>query len=386
MILVAAVAALAFAAFPISAQTNPASAPAPKPKVELKTPVDHVKDLFDDYRQGDERGRFFGAAGVDGEITKAEFAAATGKPKSFVRSYDRWDLAATHDLDRNGRLNWPEAEKYRLGVKALVLIQHDKDKDGKLKGKERDATNEMLQRGLRLPRRMAWTLTRWDADKDGKLNAEERTAMDAERDKWRKRQSDWIKRWDGDEDGKLSREELETAAKSMRDSYEKRLLARHDTNKDGKLDDAERKVMRESWRKQMDDRANSYLLRKHDKDQDGTLNAEEQAAADAEKAQWTKTRNQLISRLDTDGDGEVSAEERKAAFAKIQTEMEKRRTAMDTDGDGQASPEEMREYFKKLQEKYDADGDGTLNEEERRKMIQTEAASFLGGRAAGSRP
>ncbi len=378
-ILAAAVAALALLTAAAAAQT-----PAPaKAEAGLKTPVDHVKDLFDDYRQGDERGRFFDAAGVDGEITTKEFAAAAGKPRSFVRSYDRWSVATAHDLDGNGKLNWPEAEKYRLGVQELVLARCDKDKSGKLTGAERDAANTMLQRGL--PRRGRGRSTRrWDKDSDGKLSDEERAAMEADREKWKKRQAEWTKRWDTDEDGKLDRAEREAAAKAMLADYEKRLLETHDTNKDGKLDDDEKKAMRESWRKQVADRVDRYLVRRHDKDSDGKLNAAEQAAADAEKAKWAKTRDRVISRLDTDGDGEVSAEERKAAFEKVQAEMEKRRKAMDADGDGQVSREEMREYFKKLQDKYDADGDGKLNDEERRKMIETEAGNFLGGSAAGT--
>ena len=293
MILAATVAVLGFVSASAQAQAKPETVvKAAEPKADVKTPVDHVKDLFDDYGQGDERGRFFAAAGVDGEITKKEFSAVAGKPKSFVRSYDRWDAAVTHDLDKNGKLNWPEAEKYRAGVRALVLARCDKDKDRMLKGAERDAANAMLERGLPRPRRRAWTIARWDRNNDGKIDDGERTAMNADSNTWRKRRDDWVKRWDKDSDGKLSREEQEAAAKAMRGEYEKTLLEKWDANKDGQLDDDEKKAMRDSWRKQMEERANRYLLRRHDKDGDGQLSKTEQAAADAEREKWDQRRQE----------------------------------------------------------------------------------------------
>ena len=58
-----------------------------------------------------------------------------------------------HDLDKDGQLNWPEAEKYRLGVRELILARFDKNKDRKLTGEERVAANAMLARGIPSPRR-----------------------------------------------------------------------------------------------------------------------------------------------------------------------------------------------------------------------------------------
>jgi len=382
-----AVAAAVLTPAPAQAQAQPETVvKAAEPKKDDKPLVDYVKDLIDTYSQGDERGRFFQGAGVDGEITKEEFAAAAGKAGSFVRSYDRWDSAAAHDLDKSGKLNWPEAEKYRLGVQALVLSRFDKDKDGKLAGAERDAANRMLARGLPRERRRAWTITRWDRDKDGKISDEERVSMDADRDQWRKRQEEWTRRWDADKDGKLGREELETAAKSMREEYEKKLLDKWDANKDGQLDDDERQAMRDAWQKRMAEQMDARLLRRHDKDGDGKLNEDEQAAADAERAKWDKRREEWQKRaeewrkrLDTDGDGKVSDEERRAVFEKARAEWDRRRKEMDTDGDGKVSREEGQAYLKKIQDKYDADGDGKLNDEERKKMIETEAGRFMGG-------
>jgi len=353
--------------------------------------MDFVKDLFDDYAQGAERDRFFQAAGIDGEIDPKEFAAVKGKDDAFARSYDRWDMAIAHDLDKSGKLNWPEAEKYRLAVKAMVLTRYDKDKSGKLNGAERDEANKMLARGLRRPRGRGWSRRRWDRNRDGKVDDEEKKAMEAEGTKWRQRMAEWTQKWDADEDGKLSAEERQAAAKAMRADFEKRMLEKWDANKDGALDDEEKTTMRESYRKQMAERMDKWLVRRHDRDGDGELNETEQAAADAEKQRWAKMREEwkkraeeVRNKLDTDGDGELSTEEREAAIEKARAEWDKRRKEMDTDGDGQISREERRAYFQKIQEKYDEDGDGKLSPEERRQMIETEMKNFLGSMGANA--
>ena len=96
------------------------------------------------------------------------------------------------DVDGNGKLNWGEAEKYRLGVQKRVLAQFDKDKDGKLTGDEREAAKAWLAKGLPAPRRRwnaddwrrRYDLQRYDKNKDGKLDADEIAARDAEKRKW----------------------------------------------------------------------------------------------------------------------------------------------------------------------------------------------------------
>jgi len=353
--------------------------------------MDFVKDLFDDYSQGAERDRFFQAAGVDGEIDAKEFATVKGKDDAFARSYDRWDMAVAHDLDKSGKLNWPEAEKYRLAVQAMVLTRYDKDKSGKLNGAERDDANKMLARGLRRPRGRGWSRARWDRNRDGKVDEEEKKAMEAEGTKWRQRMEEWTQKWDADEDGKLSAEERQAAAEAMRKDYEKRLLEKWDANDDGKLDEKEQATMRESFQKQMDERMNQWLLRRHDKDGDGKLNEEEQTAADAEKERWAKAREEFrkqaeaaMNKIDTNGDGQISEQERQAAMESARAEWDRRRKEMDADGDGQISREERRAYFQKIQEKYDEDGDGKLSPEERRQMIETEMKNFLGSMGANA--
>jgi len=119
--------------------------PASRPPAAKK--ADHVRDLIDSYFQGRERDRFFATAGVDGKLTREEFASAAGKPGSFVRAYDRWASAAVFDANRDGRLNWFEAERYRTAVRKKIVALFDKDDDGRLAGAERRAANAYLAAG-----------------------------------------------------------------------------------------------------------------------------------------------------------------------------------------------------------------------------------------------
>lgn len=61
-------------------------------------------------------------------------------------------------------------------------------------------------------------------------------------------------------------------------------------------------------------------------------------------------RQEIIAKFDADGDGKLNDEERKAAHEA----MKERRRA------------KMQEHRQKMLEKFDTDGDGTLSEEERK--------------------
>ncbi len=141
-------------------------------------PVDYVAELIEKYHQGTERDRFFRAAGVDGEIDREEWADDAKRTDGFVRGCDDWSAALTHDQDGNGRLNWAEAEGYRLSMRKRLLVQFDGDSDGKLAGPERQAANEFLRRGgIRRPAQDS--RKQWDTDGDGKLNDKQREAAAA---------------------------------------------------------------------------------------------------------------------------------------------------------------------------------------------------------------
>lgn len=85
---------------------------------------------------------------------------------------------------------------------------------------------------------------------------------------------------------------------------------------------------------------------------------------------------ELIAKFDKDGDGKLDEAERKAAREGREEMMAERRKEMlakfDKDGDGELNDDEkaaMREEMKrKALEKFDKDGDGELSEEERAEM------------------
>jgi hypothetical protein len=78
-----------------------------------------------------------------------------------------------------------------------------------------------------------------------------------------------------------------------------------DTNKDGKIDDAERVQMKEA-RKAMHAQKKADMLAKFDANRDGALDDAERSAAHAARTA------ERFSRLDKDGDGKLSLDEFKA--------------------------------------------------------------------------
>jgi hypothetical protein len=89
-----------------------------------------------------------------------------------------------------------------------------------------------------------------------------------------------------------------------------------------------------------------------------------------------KVPPEVIAKFDKDGDGKLNEEERKAAKAAHEEIMKARKEEMlkkfDKDGDGELNDEEKaamkEEMKKKMLERFDKDGDGELNEQERAEM------------------
>lgn len=85
---------------------------------------------------------------------------------------------------------------------------------------------------------------------------------------------------------------------------------------------------------------------------------------------------EIIEKFDKDGDGKLNQEEREAAKAARERMMEAKKKEMiakfDKDGDGKLSEEEeqaMREARRKMMmEKFDKDGDGELSDDEKAEM------------------
>lgn len=116
-------------------------------------------------------------------------------------------------------------------------------------------------------------------------------------------------------------------------AHDAEIIKRYDTNKDGKLDEAEIAAVKEQMleadqekraanRERLQERKES-LMKEFDKDEDGKLDAEEkQTMATTVRARVEK-RPRLLKRLDTDGDGKLSDAEWIAGRDKLIGRLEK---------------------------------------------------------------
>ena len=111
---------------------------------------DLLNDAVDPYTQGKERVRFLRAAGVDSELTEAELDANATANDPFVRPFDQWAKIRPFDANKNGTIDWFEADAYRRAARKAIIAEYDKNADGKLTGQERDEANKALAVG-RLP-------------------------------------------------------------------------------------------------------------------------------------------------------------------------------------------------------------------------------------------
>jgi len=335
-----------------------AQAPASRPASKTRAAIDYVKDLFDNYYQGAERDRFFLAAGVDGQVTREEFAAAGKQAGSFVRPYDRWSAAAVFDRDANRKLNWVEAELYRLAIRARVLRLFDKDKDGRLTGAERDAANLYLATGMGKARPVPATAPRTapppEAREDADVWPAEPAASPADsaprwwQDRWRQISA----RFDRDRDGKLDDDERLRMERSLRWHQRRRLMMRFDTNRDGRLDPTESAAVELAERQEAQALRQRWELAEWDADGNGALDPPERRALEADldrrRAEAAERHTRWVSLWDRDGDGAVSPAERAAATENLRQRVAKQRKEMDTDSDGKITADEIRAYRKKL--------------------------------------
>lgn len=135
------------------------------------------------------------------------------------------------------------------------------------------------------------------------------------------------------------------------------------------------------------DKIHGKLLEKFDEDGDGKLNEEERRAAQEFMNKMREKRGsegrrgdrddhhkRLLEKFDEDGDGKLNEEERKAA----QAAMKDRRGSEGRRGGEAGEGRHPRPNFenlpprvkKNILERFDEDGDGKLNEEEKKKAIK----------------
>ena len=336
-----------------SAPPRPA---ATKPAGAAPSAVDYVADLFELYYQGRERGRFFASAGVDGEMTRTEFVAAAGKAGSFVRPYDRWAAAAVFDRNHNGRLDWVEAELYRLAIRTRILTLFDKDANGRLYGAEREAANAYL--AARAPKARKPRPSEVPAPPaarpalPGVMGPPGPVPTDPTAAAWRKRWELLQARYDADKDGALTDAERTRLHEGLRAEYRRSVIKRFDRNRDGKLDEAEGRALdadqaarTDKWRQRME-------LLEWDANRNARLDPAERDKRDKHLAELRRRakdrRGEWVRRWDSDGDGKLSGKELAAATAGISERVARQRREMDTDGDGRITAKEIRAYRKKL--------------------------------------
>ena len=396
--------AFAAAVVVLSATTMFAQTPAPttQPAESTTKPAATIPDVcmgaVDPYNMADERSRFFRAAGVDNGLTTKEAAANRTADRPFVRVFDHWEIMRRYDANRDAQLDWFEADAYRKAFRKRVLAVFDKDRNGRLKGKERDNANRVLATGklsalrvsgdparppiwVQVPNRPegrpGLPLLPGRGDRPGPLSDDEHAATLRRK---------FMERYDADGDGTLSEEEARAAGQAMRTEQKDRMTERFDADGDGKLDEEERKAMREDqagpWRGAIEE----WTLADYDADRDGKLDEKETATKEAFEKKFGELGKELDLRFnDIDGDGKVSDEERQAnqrEYRKLMFGMMlKAGKYMDLDRDGEVTADERQGFFRGVRdgmfewvsgfrEKFDADGDGGLNEAERNALLE----------------
>jgi Ca2+-binding EF-hand superfamily protein len=104
------------------------------------------------------------------------------------------------------------------------------------------------------------------------------------------------------------------------------LLEKFDTDKDGKLDEEERKAARAAFKEE--------FMKKFDTNGDGEISDEEREEAKK------KRKEMILERFDEDGDGELSEEERKKARAAFHERMKGKKCPGKGKGKGKKDDEE----------------------------------------------
>ena len=130
-----------------------------------------------------------------------------------------------------------------------------------------------------------------------------------------------LKKFDTDGDGKLNEEERKKVRDEMasrRSGLPPLLAQKFDKDRDGKLSDQERA----EFRKEMVNKGRKlspHLMQRFDKNGDGVLSEEERS--DARKA-WEDRKKSMLEKFDTDGDGTLNVKERREAIKQARLDRE----------------------------------------------------------------
>jgi Ca2+-binding EF-hand superfamily protein len=367
--------------FALAAFAEDAPKPAQAPMPDL------AKGAIDPFESGAQRAKFMRAAGVDSELSQAEFDDDARKDDGFARKFDKWESLARFDANKNGTIDWLEATGYREDLRKRFLAAYDADKNGKLNGEERVKANEALAAGKMPP---ALGVARAASATPGARGPGGAFGGPGG-EQFQEIQKQLLAKYDKDGDGQLNREERRASADEARQLYQQAFIKQFDTNGDGKLDDAEQQAARDQFRARMEE----GFKRRFDKDGDGVLNAAEQAEYDKARADYQKQaeegRARFMKEFDKNGDGQLDDAERQAMTETFRQRGEQRRAdflkRFDADGDGQISDAERQTgtdtMRKEFMDKYDTDHDGQISAEEGRKAAEDGAFNGFGGFGRG---
>ena len=271
--------------------------------------------------------------------------------------------------NKNGTIDWLEADTYRRGIRKRILVTFDANKDGRLRGAERKKANQLLEAG-KTPSAVKKTAYRTSGGGRKKIDAE------------------MLEQYDANGDGVLSEEEIQTAMKDMQETRRAEMMRRYDTDGDGKLSKTEREAMYQDqnrgggWQKMQQE----WGIRLFDEDGDGQIDEEEKAGQKEFGQQLQQVMNDMQLRVfDADGDGQISKEERSLVQKEMMVigvrMMFRFRRLMDTSGDGKVSSEEREGFQTRLagnfgtwvngfSNTFDMDGNGRFDAEERKGLVQ----------------
>jgi len=222
----------------------------------------------------------------------------------------------------------------------------------------------------------------FDANKDGELDEAERTKARQAMAQRRKKPSGFdrrelMKRFDKDGDGRLNETERQAAMSASRadggpgrrppgnqrdrPANREAFMKRFDANGDGKLDDDERAAARKAFENRPT--ANG------DRPRPANPNAGPAGPNGARPTTGPRRPGEFLKRFDKDGDGKLDDAERAAARAAFEARPGNGRPGnRRNDRPGVANvekPDSGRVDKKALLEKFDSDGDGKLQGEER---------------------
>lgn len=168
------------------------------------------------------------------------------------------------------------------------------------------------------------------------------------------------------------------------DRVKEEAMKRFDANGDGKLDDAERAEAMEALKKkggEMQAQLRQFMLRRFDADKNGTLDETERKAAFEETMEQLEQNGPMVkntilgmvhSRFDADGNGKLDEKELGTAREELLKRIVQGVGGADATAPKAVDPAVRRKEAddkrkKEMLDRFDTDGDGTLDEGEREK-------------------